>query len=402
MLDRSDRLAAAPGRGRPAAVAAAGLVALAVAMGVGRFAFTPILPMMQEDAGVSVAAGGWLAAANYAGYLVGALSAIGLRIRAATAIRAGLVVIGLATLGMGLDGGFAVWMVLRALAGVASAWVLVSVSAWCLERLAALRAPALNGRVFAGVGTGIAAAGALCLALMHAAASSAQAWITLGILSLAFAAVVWPVFGDGATSATPARPAERGLRWDAESVRLILCYGAFGFGYIIPATFLPVMAKQVVQDPAVFGWAWPVFGVAAAVSTLAAAALPKFVANRRLWILGHLVMALGVALPVFWPGIAAIMLAALLVGGTFMAITMAGMQEARLVASEHARALMAAMTAAFALGQIAGPLSVSFAVGADGGFSAALLVAAALLAASASALAYRGATALRPQSRWRL
>jgi predicted MFS family arabinose efflux permease len=87
------------------------------------------------------------------------------------------------------------------------------------------------------------------------------------------------------------------------------------------------------------------------------------------------------------------MLAALLVGGTFMVITMAGMQEARLVAGEHARALMAAMTAAFALGQIAGPLGVSFVVDADGGFSVALLVAASLLAASACALAYHRANA---------
>jgi len=392
MVDRSESLADAPDRVRaPAAVAAAGLVALAVAMGVGRFAFTPILPMMQEDVGLSVAAGGWLASANYAGYLVGALSAIGLRMRAATAIRGGLVAIGLATLGMGLEDGFVIWLVLRALAGVASAWVLVFVSAWCLQRLAALRAPALGGTVFAGVGTGIAAAGALCLALMHATASSAQAWIGLGILSLAFTAAVWPVFGDGASSGSPARSGESGLRWDAESVRLVLCYGAFGFGYIIPATFLPVMAKQAIQDPAVFGWSWPVFGAAAAVSTLAAAVLPRFVADRRLWSLSQLVMALGVALPVFWPGVVGIMLAALLVGGTFMVITMAGMQEARLVAGEHARALMAAMTSAFALGQIAGPLSVSLVVRTDGGFAPALLAAASLLAASAYALAYRRA-----------
>jgi hypothetical protein len=59
-------MAPAPARGRsPSAVAVTGLAALPVAMGIGRFAFTPILPMMQEDAGLSVARSGWPAAANY-------------------------------------------------------------------------------------------------------------------------------------------------------------------------------------------------------------------------------------------------------------------------------------------------------------------------------------------------
>src|SRR5881628_3848458 len=103
------------------AVAFAGLTALAVAVGIGRFAFTPILPLMQQDAGLSVAQGGWLASANYLGYLVGALSAMGLRVRPATATRVGLVLIGLATLGMGLEHRFAAWVALRWLAGVGSA-----------------------------------------------------------------------------------------------------------------------------------------------------------------------------------------------------------------------------------------------------------------------------------------
>src|SRR4029077_14196894 len=107
------------------ASAVAGLAALAVALGIGRFAFPPILPMMQEDFGLSVAEAGWLASANYVGYLVGALSAVGMRVRSPAAIRAGLVVIGLSTFAMGVEHQFTLSVVLRALAGIASAWVLI-------------------------------------------------------------------------------------------------------------------------------------------------------------------------------------------------------------------------------------------------------------------------------------
>ena len=372
----------------PTAVALTGLTALAVAVGIGRFAFTPILPLMQQDAGLSVAQGGWLASANYLGYLVGALSAMGLRVRPATATRVGLVLIGLATLGMGLEHRFAAWVALRWLAGVGSAWVLVFASAWCLERLAPARRPLLNGAVFAGVGTGIAVAGGACLVLMQAGASSAQAWTSLGVLSLAGTAVIWRAFGaDADAGVSEGRPVTaRGLSLDADSRRLVLCYGAFGFGYIVPATFLPVMARQVVSDPSVFGWSWPVFGAAAAVSPLAAALWGRLFGNRRLWMLAHLVMALGVALPVAWPAIGGIMVAALLVGGTFMVITLAGMQEARAVAGPRATGLMATMTSAFALGQIIGPVSVSYLVGAGADFSRPLLGACLLLVASAAVL----------------
>ncbi len=371
---------------KPAAVAVTGLVALAVAIGIGRFAFTPILPMMQEDSGVSVAAGGWLAAANYVGYLLGALSIVWLRIPAVTAIRAGLLVIGVVTIGMGLGAGFAVWVVLRAIAGVASAWVLINASAWCLERIAPLRRPLLNGTVFAGVGVGIAVTGAVCLGLMSLQASSAQAWITIGTVALVLSAGIWAAFGVG--DDRPSRGADASYRrntWDRGWTRLVVCYGAFGFGYIIPATFLPLMAKQVIRNPAVFGWSWPVFGAAAAVSAVALGLLPR-TTNRRAWIMGHLLMACGVALPAIWPGILAIMVAALAVGGTFMVITMVGLQEARDAGGTHATRLMAAITAAFGLGQILGPLLVSSLAGHGRGFSPALLIASSVLAISAYAL----------------
>src|SRR5258708_12429176 len=146
-----------------------GLAALALAIGLGRFAFTPILPMMQEDFGLSVSEAGWLASANYTGYLVGALSAIGLRLQSTVAIRAGLLVIGLSTLAMGLDHPFILSIVLLTMSGIASAWVLVFVSNWALERLALLGRSKLSGPADPSVATAtlIPAAPFLLLLSLH-------------------------------------------------------------------------------------------------------------------------------------------------------------------------------------------------------------------------------------------
>ena len=355
-----------------------GLLALAVAMGIGRFAFTPILPMMQADAGLSVAQGGWLASANYFGYLGGALSILAMRWSTSTAVRAGLVVVGASTLAMALPLGLPAWMVLRFAAGAAGAWVLVSVSA----HTASARAPL----TFAGVGAGIAVAGLACLVLMAANARSASAWLVLGAVAFAGAAIVWNGFGHEAAIDSSQTLADTPGTWTPETIRMVACYAIFGFGYIIPATFLPAMARQVVGDPAIFGWSWPLFGAAAALSTLAVARLRRTNNDRRVWILGHLVMAAGVIVPIAWTGLAGIILAAVLVGGTFMVVTMVGVQEARRVAGIHARKVVATMTAAFAAGQIAGPLVVSSLAGQASGFSIALAASGLLLATSAALL----------------
>ena len=354
--------------------AIAGLAALAVAMGVGRFAFTPLLPLMQDDAGLSLVEGGYLAAANYLGYLAGALWAAR-PARSARAVHLSLLAIALATAAMGVAETMPAWLLLRFAAGVASAWALVHVSAWALPRLAS------GGLLYSGVGVGIALAGLLCLALMALNASSAHAWLTLGAVSLALAACLWPLIRDGGDA--PRALERRALGWTPDRARLVLCYGAFGFGYIIPATYVPAMAKTLVHDPLAFGWAWPVFGATAAVSTVVAGRLISRRGNRRVWSVAALAMALGVAAPLLLPGVAGILLAALLVGGTFMVITMAGLQEARAIGGAP---LMAAMTAAFAVGQIAGPLVVSALARRPQGFALSLALAAAVLVLSACAL----------------
>lgn len=374
-----------------AAIAVGGMMALAVAMGIGRFAFTPLLPIMQADVGLSVEAGGWLASANYAGYFAGALAATRLHVASLRAVLGGLVAIALTTLAMGVTQAFAEWVVWRTAAGIASAFVLVHVSAWSVQRLAALERPRLGGVVFAGVGIGVAGAGLICLAFVAIGATSAHLWLVLGALAaLALLAIVPLLRSAGGGAAPEASSAASGARtsFTRDEWRLILCYGAFGFGYIIPATFLPVMARAAIADPGLFGWAWPLFGTAGTIATLLASRASRPRQVRPSWAIAHFVMAGGCAIAALVHSFGAVLIAALAVGGTFMVITMYAVQEARIVAGAHARPLIGAMTAAFALGQIVGPLSVRGPAGGATQFALPLLVAAVFLLVSGGALLF--------------
>ncbi|HET7175384.1 MAG TPA: YbfB/YjiJ family MFS transporter [Gammaproteobacteria bacterium] len=363
---------------------------LAVAMGIGRFAFTPLLPMMQKDQGLSLVLGGWLATSNYLGYFLGAYTAAWLRAAPGKIISLSLLATAVLTAGMAFTELPVFWILLRGLAGVASAWVLVFTSAWALHRLAAARAPGLRGLLFSGVGFGIMLAGLLCMLFLDWDWSAERSWFVLGAVALLLSLLVLPVFG-GDEPPEAAASTALGISVDPRQVLgTALAYGVFGFGYIIPATFLPAMAKQRLPDPALFGWAWPVFGFAGLVSTLLAGRLMLRYSNRRVWGVSHVVMGVGVILPVLLQGLAGILLSALCVGGTFMVITSAGIQEARRLAPQDPSRLMARFTAAFAIGQILGPLCVSLLPKGSGSLTSLLIAAAVLLLASGTALLLGG------------
>ena len=363
----------------PRTVAAAGLAALAVGMGIGRFAFTPILPLMQAEGALTLASGGWLAAGNYAGYLAGALLAP--LLPTAIGVRAGLAGVALFTLAMPLVQQVGAWILLRALAGVASAWVLVHVSAWTLERLALAR-PELSGVVYAGVGAGSVVAGLVCLGVLELRLDADSAWVALGVTALLATVMVWPLFTDSRRGGSQVRP----FRWNGTAILLASCYAAFGFGYIIPATFIPALARETLGEARVYAWAWPIFGVAAAASTVAVVPVVRRLGERAVWVGGHLVMAAGVVAPLALPGVVGIAASALCVGATFVVVTMAGLQEARRLAGAG---LLAGMTAAFAAGQIAGPAFVSLLAHAGGRLEHASLAASLVLVVSALVLLVR-------------
>jgi predicted MFS family arabinose efflux permease len=375
-----------------AAAASIGLLALASAMGIGRFSLTPILPLMQQDAHLTLTVGGWLATGNYIGYLLGALACIALTPRPSLSIRWGLIGVGLTTLLMGFSEWAPLWLALRFLAGVASAFVLVGTSAWAMPILKAHGKEDWSGHIFSGVGIGIAFAGIFGLAAAVDSWSSRATWIVLGIVAVALAALLWrPLGTEGLPAAHAGEQGPRALPRPA--IIAAFCYAAFGFGYIIPATFLPALAKGYIDNPAMFGLIWPVFGAAAALSTFASARLGRGLAPWQLWTRAKWVLAAGVLAPALWVNIPTLLLSAVCVGGTFMIITMAGIKEALRLGGTPAPLAVGVMTAAFGAGQIIGPLMVSLLGRSGHAFAFASIIAVASLVIGNCVLLYFGGRA---------
>ncbi|MDR6213355.1 YbfB/YjiJ family MFS transporter [Paracidovorax wautersii] len=396
-----------PLQDRPWAVALAGMAALAAAMGIGRFAFTPLLPMMLHDGVVSLAGGSWLATANYVGYLVGALACMAFpwvapRLRvvwhSARLTRWGLVATVLLTLGMAQPWDQA-WPALRFLAGAASALVFLNVSVWCMVRLQTLGVPALGGLIFCGPGLGILITGLAASAMVAGGWTAAAGWCAFAVLAALLCAAACRVVQGAAEPARQAAAAPAGAALAPAPpggiparALLTLAYGLAGLGYIVTATFLPVIARGAL--PAGSAWPdlfWPLFGAGVALGAALSTRTPARWDRRWLLAAAYAVQAGAIALSVVWPSAAGFALGSLLLGLPFTAITFYALQEARRVWPAGADSFPGLLTAAYGLGQIAGPPMVAWmlhhSASAAHGFTLGLAAAAGALVLGAALLA---------------
>jgi MFS family permease len=355
--------------------------ALALSMGIGRFAYTPILPLMHAQAGLSAQYASTLATANYLGYLIGALLGIAAPalIRSVTALRAGQVVLVGTLVLMAATTSHAAWFALRLTAGVTSALVFMIAVTAMLTWLRA-RDQHLAGWGFGGVGFGIALSGAVVLVL-PATADWRTAWVSCAALAFILMVVAWPLRPGPAGPPTAVRrdgdrPSPH--RWFAA---LLASYSLEGVGYIIAGTFL-VAAINENSPPWVGSGAWVLVGLAALPAPALWARLGRRWARPSLLLAALLIQAAGIALPALAPGTGPALLSAMLFGGTFLGI--ASLALALGAHLQYPRAV-AVLTTGYSTGQILGPLVVTPLLA--HGYRLALLVSAAVVLAAAAAAA---------------
>jgi predicted MFS family arabinose efflux permease len=359
-----------------------GLLAMGAAMGVGRFVYTPILPPMVEALGLTKAQAGFIASANFLGYLVGAiLAALRLPGTRRSWLLASLAITAICLFGMGLSTGMSAFLGLRFVAGVASAFALIFSSALVIDRLAATGNSALSAIHFAGVGVGIAVSAATVALLLQAGAAWTMLWFASAALAAAAGlAVVRLVPPDERTGRAPPAPAE--LRLSADFVALLLAYGLFGFGYVITATFIVDMVRGTATLAHLEPYVWVLFGLSAVPSVALWTELGRRWGILRLLAVACLVEAAGVAASALWLHPASILISADFVGGTFVGITALGLIATR-SGDGDPRSRIALMTASFSFGQILGPAFAGYVYDATGSLAMPLLVAVAALTLAA-------------------
>jgi MFS family permease len=335
------------------------MVGMVIAMGLGRFALTPQLPHMLAEHQINLTQASLLAASNFLGYLLGAIEiTMAKHHRLIFRLKAGIwasgIILILSALIPNNPSGFYMNMLLRLAAGVASAWALILITTWVQHEFKDDHS--LRTIAFAGPGVGILVSGLLAIGFDFWHTNAATNWFIYGMVALVGCAVI----AKNLPTTLPQVSTEERFPLTGKVFRLIVIYILAAIGYVLPATFLSKLAADEFPGSLIADIFWPLFGLAVIVG-MAILASQRNIKHPQKWLAAiFCTQGLGILACVFLPGIAGLLVGALLVGGTFMAILQLMMQIGVNLAPQHIRTMTGLLTIGFAIGQFIGPLLSAF------------------------------------------
>lgn len=369
-------------RGRDALkILLGGMLGLVVAMGIGRFVYTPILPLMQRDLGLSHAQAGVLAGLNYLGYLAGAIacSCAPQLLRSRSLGLAALLTSILTTLAMGLTTSLHLWALLRLAAGAASALLFILIAAEVGDSLARRGYGHWAGNLYGGIGLGIALSG-LLVPPLDRLGGWATAWLGSGLLA-ALLALLGVALGRRSRRLPWVAPPELGSPQGLRPIALLaFAYFCEGLGYVVSATFLVTIIAGNSQLAPYAGYSWVAVGLAAVPSTLLWPLLARRIGFRCALLAAYAVQGAGIWLSSQATSLAAILFVALSFGATFLGIVALTLAEGRRRLPRNPAQAAAVLTASFGIGQMLGPMVAGRLADIEAGFALPLQLAAGCVA----------------------
>lgn len=353
-----------------------------IAMGIGRFAYTPILPLMQEALTFTDAIAGYLASSNYAGYFIGAILAgiLPLKRHRTFYLRSSLAVSIITTCMMGLTHSYTLMLIIRFISGVSSAFIFVLASSIVLDKLAIVGKTNWAGYFYSGVGLGIFFS-TLFIPGFNVLFMWEGVWKGLAIISGILAIFVWFFLKEAPnskvkkdTQVIPIQaPPFKWFTW------LIIAYGLEGLGYIVTGTFIVSIAEKTSIfsiDPAII---WMVVGLGAIPSCIVWSTLAKKWGFVKSLVMSMILQSIGIALPVFWLSQFSLIISAFLFGATFMGITTLATTLARQMSPSNSSRIIGYLTAVYAAGQMIGPTIAGILLSNTQSFNSALIGAASVV-----------------------
>lgn len=363
-------------------VLSAGIIGLVLMLGIARFAYTPLMPLMQAQAGLGVADGGWLAAVNYMGYLSGALfaSLISDLVLKDRLYRLGLILALITTIGMGLTDNLWLWSFMRFVAGLSSAAGLLLGSGLILNWLIRHDHRSELGIHFSGIGLGIAFC-AVAVELMHPSFDWREQWTLLTVVGALMAIPAWIWLPSPETqSITNSGAAMVDRPPHPTFLRLFMAaYFCAGVGYVVSATFIVAIVDQLPGLQGKGSWTFMVLGLAAAPACIVWDLIARRVGEINALIMAFVLQIIGILLPVITPNFGMTLFGAALFGGTFIGVvslvlTMAG----RFYPTRPAK-MMGKMTISYGVAQIVAPAITGLLAAGDGSYNNGLYLAAIMM-----------------------
>ena len=365
-------------------VLSAGICSLILVLGIARFAYTPMLPLMQQQAGLGVADAGWLAAINYAGYLSGAFvaSLISDMVLKDRLYRIGLVLAIASTVMMGLSTNFTIWALSRFIAGLSSAAGMLLGTGLILNWLIRHNHRGELGIHFSGIGLGIAGASA-AVALTSKLLNWSHQWFLFAALGclLLIPALRWLPAPDRSVLTKTGQKMEDNPP-SALFLRLFMAaYFCMGIGYVVSATFIVAIVDHMPELAGQGALVFLVIGLAAAPTCIAWDFIARRTGELNALILAAVIQVIGIMFPLFSHGLIPALLGALLFGGTVMGIVSLVLTMAGHYYPTRPAKMMGKMTLTYGIGQIIGPAITGWLATAFGGYAVGLYLAAGVMAA---------------------
>lgn len=359
---------------------------LAVAMGIGRFSFTPILPFLREANNLTIQDGAWIASGNYFGYLIGALLAGKVTNNQKRILLLNVWICVLSIFLMSITSTISTWFALRIVSGISGGFIFVITSAMLMDYLADYQLSKWAGYIFSGIGFGIALSG-LIVPFIITYSSWEAAYIGLTIVAILFILVTTYLWKD--LKAQPHKLIQKKhkvmtgfMKW------LALAYGLEGLGYIITGTFLVDIVYSIPELQAYAGFSWVVVGIGAIPSAPIWMWLMTTYHAIKVLAIAYILQIIGILLPLLYTNVWTVMLSALLFGSTFVGLVSMTTGYGKMLFPTRSASVVSVLTSFYAVGQIMGPIIAGILVRYFHTYNAALLFAALVVLSALSLMIY--------------